>query len=132
MADNNVNVKCHEESIISVRRTSPVDLNLGDDLVLDHHHHHHQSAPPLAKKRSFRNNSRNNSAPKIITMTTDPQVIATDPGDHSEELGALRNLTSELHTALRLSEAENAALRGNALYVYSRRGRYFFSFRQQK
>lgn len=69
----------------SVRRTSPVDLNLGDPAT---------TAASTA------------GAPPSAPVAT--PVAARD----TEELGALRHLAVELHTALRMSEEENLALKG--------------------
>lgn len=65
-----------ESSGSSMRRTSPVDLHLGE-----------ATAP-----------------------TTIPAQQAEK--EESEELGTLRLLATELHTALRLSEEENLLLKG--------------------
>jgi len=68
----------------SVRRTSPVDLNLGD-----------------------------------ADTTAAPSQAAPVAVPDREELGALRHLAVELHTALRMSEEENLALKGSCYETYS-------------
>jgi len=61
-----------------MRRTSPVDLHLGE----------------------------------ATSVAAPPNTIPAQQAEESGELGTLRLLATELHTALRLSEEENLLLKG--------------------
>ena len=141
----------------SVRRTSPVDLNLGETATASSTTATHEmlASSPMSSALIGQRKRFNNGATKIgrkfgtgvaathKTVTTElpspiqplPTLLPSayhplhhepthhhrlnildmnyhDPPAEKEELGALRNLATELHAALRRSEDENALLKG--------------------
>lgn len=104
-------------STSSVRRTSPVDLNLGGDTTTTSAVH---DRPPFTV------------GPSTLPIPRFPDVIEPEASvlpprrnrrprpptpeqiEH-EEMSALRHLATELHAALRLSEEENLLLKGYSL-----------------
>ena len=109
------------ESSISVRRTSPVDLNLGE------------SAPPSVAVTPLLQ-VRRNKCNKVRMMESQmagsgcPPVSTAAPCEDQEELGALRHLATELHNALRLSEEENVVLKGTFILPLLHFSLFHFQF----
>jgi len=119
-------------STSSVRRTSPVDLNLGGEslsmmagptLVIP-------SSLPIPRFPDVVEAEPKITSPAHLRRTQQRQkevgtgfrMTSAGPSTHRpptpekidhEEMSALRNLASELNAALRLSEEENLLLKGN-------------------
>lgn len=106
----------------SVRRTSPIDLNLGtgsDDV------------PPIDSS-SFVTHEMPITRPLFddlngkVQFSAQPDLLAEQVD--KEELGALRLLASELHAALRLSEEENLLLKGMFIFLLFQQLYHLFMF----
>lgn len=119
-------------STSSVRRTSPVDLNLGAEtsvgppmmavpssLPIPRFPDVVEAEPAVLLASHHRRTQRHKDGANGFRMTATAAAPSTyqqhqtaDKMDH-EEMGALRHLASELNAALRLSEEENLLLKGN-------------------
>lgn len=122
-------------STSSVRRTSPVDLNLGAEtsigsplmavpssLPIPRFPDVVEAEPTALVPSHLRRTQRHKDGGTGFRMTSTATVQSThqaqapDKMDH-EEMGALRYLASELNAALRQSEEENLLLKGNSWLV---------------
>lgn len=128
-------------STSSVRRTSPVDLNLGAEssmglpllagpsslLVIpsslpiprfpDVVEAEPSTISPSHLRRTQRHKEGGTTGFRMTSATVEPSTYRppTPEKIDREEMSALRNLASELNAALRLSEEENLLLKGNIL-----------------
>lgn len=128
-------------STSSVRRTSPVDLNLGAEssmglpllagpsslLVIpsslpiprfpDVVEAEPSTISPSHLRRTQRHKEGGTTGFRMTSATVEPSTSRppTPEKIDREEMSALRNLASELNAALRLSEEENLLLKGNIL-----------------
>lgn len=98
-------------STSSVRRTSPVDLNLGGDTTTTPVVHIGPSTLPIPRFPDVIEPEASVLPPR---RNRRPRPPTPEQIEH-EEMSALRHLATELHAALRLSEEENLLLKGYSL-----------------
>lgn len=125
-------------STSSVRRTSPVDLNLGGDstatslpgpssfivspstLPIPRFPDIIEPEPTILPSQTRRSRRQREGGIRIPAPGEQQQQQHRPPTPEQidrEEMSALRHLASELHAALRLSEEENLLLKGEKIEI---------------